>query len=155
VALTSTPARRSDPYGAFRFQVEIGGIVSGGFAEVSGLQAELEVFDYREGGRNSHMVRVAGPARFPSNLTLRRGIGDSGALWDWYLAAARGEVQRRSVSVVLLDRDRSRAWQWDFADAYPLRWIGPELRAGTSAVAFEALELAHAGLAGSASGPAG
>jgi phage tail-like protein len=153
VALTSVPARRLDPYGAFRFLVEIDGIVGGGFTEVGGLQSELEVLDYREGGRNDHLLRLAGPARFPSNLTLKRGLADSGTLWSWYADAAAGRIARRLVSVVLLDVDRRPAWQWDFVDAYPVRWSGPELRAGDGATAFETLELAHGGLARSASGP--
>ena len=40
---------REDPYGAFRFLVEIGGSLVGSFSECSGLQAETEVEEIAEG----------------------------------------------------------------------------------------------------------
>src|SRR4051794_34713372 len=126
--------------------VEVDGLASAGFHEVSGLQAELEVLDYREGGVNAYAHRLPGPARYPSNLVLRRGVTDDEDLWDWWWEASQGNVERRNLSVLLLGADRDVVRRWSFADAYPVRWIGPELRAGTGAVALEALELAHRGL---------
>ena len=138
---------RADPYLALGFLVEIEGLVTGGFAEVTGLQSELEVQDYREGGVNGHIHRLAGPARYPSNLVLRRGLGDIDALWRWYQDVANGIVRRRNGSIVVLDAAGRERRRWNFVGAYPVRWIGPELRAGTAAVAIETLELVHRGLA--------
>lgn len=137
---------RIDPYLAFAFLVEVDGVASAGFHEVTGLHAELEVFDYREGGVNEYVHRLPGPARYPANLTLRRGVTDATELWDWWREASRGNVERRNVSVLLLTSDRQVARRWAFVDAYPVRWVGPELRAGSPAVALEAFELAHRGL---------
>jgi phage tail-like protein len=157
VALASQSSRpwRSDPFRAFNFVVEIGGVVSAGFSEVSGLQTEVEVFDYREGGRNEYLHRFAGPTKYTSNLVLKRGLSDSGRLWDWYVSSMQGTIVRRQVSVLLLDGDRSVAWRWDFVDAYPVKWIGPDLRASTGAIAFEAIEFAHRGLDPGVSGSQG
>jgi phage tail-like protein len=144
---------RSDPFLSFSFLVEIDGLVLGGFSEVTGLQTELEVLDYREGGMNEYVHKVAGPARYPANLVLRRGLTDARALWEWQHAAATGSVERKSGSIVLLSDAGEEVWRWNFVDAYPVRWTGPELRAGSATVAVEALELAHRGLA--AAGVAG
>jgi phage tail-like protein len=89
---------------------------------------------------------VAGPVRYPANLVLRRGLTDARALWEWQHDAATGSVKRRSGSIVLLNDAGEEAWRWNFVDAYPVRWTGPELRAGSATVAVEALELAHRGL---------
>ena len=35
---------------------------------------------------------------------------------------------------------------WDFKEAFPYKWTGPDLRASSSDVAFESVELAHRGL---------
>jgi len=145
---------RTDPYGAFSFRVEVDGILEGGFSEVTGLQSELEVQDYREGGRNDFVHRIAGPVRYPSNLVLRRGLA-SGALWEWYAAAARGAIVRAAVAVIVCDASGGPAWRWSFIDAYPVRWFGPELRATSAAVAVESVELVHCGLQGSESGALG
>ncbi|HEC98658.1 MAG TPA: phage tail protein, partial [Nitrospirae bacterium] len=37
-------------------------------------------------------------------------------------------------------------WRWNFSDAYPVKWTGPELRADNNTVAFETIELAHHGI---------
>jgi phage tail-like protein len=138
---------RNDPFLSYSFLVEIDGLVLGGFSEVTGLQSEVEVFDYREGGVNDYVHKVAGPTRYPANLVLRRGLTDANTLWDWQQAANTGSVKRRSGSIVLLNDAGEEAWRWNFVDAYPVRWTGPELRAGSATVAVEALELAHRGIA--------
>lgn len=140
-------ARRVDPYLAYSFIVEIDGLASGGFSEVTGLGAELEVTDYREGGVTL-MHRLPGPTRHSGNLVLRRGLTDATELWDWWRDAAAGVIRRRNASVLLLGGRRTVVRRWDVVGAYPVRWVGPELRAGTPAVAVETLELAHRGLGG-------
>ena len=137
---------RNDPYLSFNFLVEIKGLVVGGFSEVSGLRAEIEVKDYREGGVNDYMHKLPGPTRYPSNLILKHGIADYSELWGWYLEVTLGIITRRNGSIILLDSSSEEVWRWDFFDAYPVRWSGPELRAGTAEVAVETLELAHHGL---------
>jgi phage tail-like protein len=37
--------------------------------------------------------------------------------------------------------------RWNFEQAYPVKWTGPDLRATANEVAFESLEFAHKGLA--------
>ncbi len=137
---------RNDPYGAFSFLVEIEGLVVGGFTEVTGLQLEIEVQEYREGGQNDYVHRLPGPARYATNLVLRRGLTDADTLWTWQRATAWGDVVRRNGSIVLLDESGTEAWRWNFRGAYPVRRTGPDLRAGADAVAVESLELAHQGL---------
>ena len=138
-------AARADPYLGCAFLVELEGLVIAGFSEVSGLAAELEVLDYREGGVNDFAHRLPGPARYPTNLTLRRGITDSEELWDWWRDAVHGNVRRLTCSVLLLDSSREVVRRWEFKGAYPVRWTGPELRAETGTIAVEAFELAHRG----------
>jgi phage tail-like protein len=137
---------RRDPYLAFNFLVEIKGLVVGGFTEVTGLQIEIETIDYREGGLNEYIHRLAGPAHYPSNLVLKHGLTDAETLWQWMQAVARGFIQRRNGSIVLVDSTRQEKCRWNFVAAYPVRWVGPELRAGTADVAVETLELVHHGL---------
>jgi phage tail-like protein len=31
---------------------------------------------------------------------------------------------------------------WDIEDAYPVKWVGPELQSGSNSVAIQTLELA-------------
>ena len=138
--------QRSHPYAAFRFLVEIEGLVVAGFTDVSGLDMEIEVESYREGGLNAYVHVLPGAMRYPSNLVLRRGLTDADSFWRWYRDAARGRVVRRNGSIVLLDTAGDEVWRWNFVDAYPVRWLGPQLSAAALAVAVESVELAHRGI---------
>jgi phage tail-like protein len=137
---------RHDPYPSFNFAVEISGIFVAGFNDVSGLQAEIEVQEYREGGVNEYIHKRAGPARYPSNLILKRGTGDNTELWSWYCSVLQGTIQRKSLDVVLMDSAGTEKRRWTFKNAYPVKWAGPEFKAQGSEVAIESLELAHEGL---------
>lgn len=137
--------RAKDPFLSFRFKVEIKGHEVGGFSEVTGLQAEVEVLEYREGGVNDFIHKLAGPVRYPANLVLKHGLMDADQIWQWEQQILQGNISRASVSVILLDEAGDEKWRWNFRDAYPVKWSGPDLRAGTAEVAVETLELAHRG----------
>ncbi len=139
--------RRGDPYLSFNFLVEVEGLVVGGFNDVSGLQSEIEVNDYREGGVNDYIHRLAGPARYPSNLVLKHGLTDDTTLWLWHRDVRRGIIIRRKVTILLQDASGSTVNSWILEKAYPVRWVGPELKADSSTVAIETLELVHCGFA--------
>lgn len=137
--------QRKIPLTAFRFRVEISGLTAGGFSEVSGLQVETEVFEYREGGENDFIHKLPGPARYPGNLVLKRGIADTVLLWNWLQQVIRGTVVRKQCAVYLMDEQGNPSVSWQFRDAYPVKWTGPELRGESNTIAVEAIEFAHHG----------
>ena len=57
-----------------------------------------------------------------------------------------GRVNRKSGAIYLLDAAGYEQLRWDFVDAFPVRWSGGALNAGTAGLAFETLELVHRGL---------
>jgi phage tail-like protein len=130
----------------YNFYVEIAGLVVGGFMEVSGLQVEVEVKDYQEGGQNAYVHKLPGAARYPSNLVLKRGLTDADVLWKWHQDVARGKVVRKNGSIILMNDAGKETWRWNFSNAYPVKWIGPQFNATASTVAFESLELVHTGI---------
>lgn len=136
---------RNDPFATFRFQVEIDSLVVAGFSDVTGIQAETETEEYREGGVNEHVHKFRKLTKFP-NLVFKRGITDSDVLWSWYKDVVDGKVQRRNGAIILLDREGNPKWRWEFVQAYPVKWTGPDLKADGIANAIEALELTHNGL---------
>lgn len=137
---------RNDPYLSASFLVEIEGLVVGGFQEVTGLQLETETEDYREGGVNEYVHRLAGPTRYPQNLVLKKGLTDIETLWSWHQQVVQGVIERRNGSIYLLDRRGLPAMWWNFTGAYPVKWAGPDFRAEQAAVAVEQVELVHRGI---------
>jgi phage tail-like protein len=138
------PQEKMDPYSGFRFLVEKDGLVIGGFSEVSGLSSETRVLVIKEGGVNDHVHKFPEATEYP-NLILKRGLTDCKKLWTWYRQVANGQIDRATVSVILLDANGDEACRWAFWGAYPIKWIGPELKADSNAIAIEALEIAHNG----------
>ena len=136
-----------DPYTAFRFAVESDSVIVGGFSEVSGLQAETEIEDFREGGVNDFTHKFAKLTKYP-NLVLKRGITERNELWKWYQDVVNGNIKKANIAVVLMDRDinRSDSWRWEFAQAYPVKWSGSDLNATGSNIFVESVEFAHHGM---------
>lgn len=135
---------RHDPYAGFNFRVEIDGVVAAAFSECCGLSSETEVISYREGG-DLRIRRLPGLTKY-ANLVLKHGITLDRSLWDWRRTVIDGAVQRRNGSVILLDATRKEVARWNFVDAWPAKWAGPDLNAESSNVAIETLEIVHEGL---------
>jgi phage tail-like protein len=135
---------RPDPYRAYRFIVEIEGLAAGGFQSVSGLERQTQIEPYREGGVNDFEHQFVVKTTYPA-LTLKRGLVDPW-LWTWHQDVIDGNVQRRTVSVLLLNVAGDEVWRWVCTGAYPAKWSGAELDGLSSAVATESVELVHHGL---------
>jgi phage tail-like protein len=145
-ALFALSGIRLDPYLGYNFLVEVDGILVGGFREVRGLEASVEVRDYAEGGENGYLHRLPGETRYP-NLVLSRGLTDLDTLWVWFNDVSQGVIQRRNISILLLDQERLPAMWWDVRDALPIKWAGPQLQAASGTeVATESIELVHRGI---------
>jgi phage tail-like protein len=133
---------RHDPYKNFPFRVEIEGLASAGFAEVSGLSAEAEVIEYREGADMTSTRKLPGLIKYP-NVTLKRGITSSRELFDWWKTVVNGKVQRRSVFIILLDDDGTDVLRWALHEAWIAKIEFGDLEAEGNDVAIESIELAH------------
>jgi phage tail-like protein len=136
--------QRDDPYKAFNFLVQIDGVTRAGFSEVSGLDSETVVIEYRSGGENV-VRKLPGLTKF-GNIVLRRGVTQDDELWNWRQSVVDGNVDRRNGSVVLLDDQRTEVVRWNFRNGWPCKWEGPGLNAKTNEVAIETVEIAHEGL---------
>jgi phage tail-like protein len=137
---------RTEPYGAFNFLVEIDGVTQASFMEVSGLDVEVDVIDYRTGDAKTLGVRkLPGLVKY-GNIVMKRGITLDHSLWDWMRKVIEGAVQRANMTIILLDEQRQPVLRWRVIRAWPRKWTGPTLNAKTSEVAIESLEIAHEGL---------
>jgi phage tail-like protein len=139
-------AERRDPYRAYNFQLEIDGIALGAFSEASGLTAEGDAVDYREGTDRQNSVRKLVGLRKYSNITLKRGYTQDQSLWRWYGNIVAGEPDRRNVTIVLRNEAHQPVLRWHAENAWVNKIEGPSLKAGGNDVALESVELVHEGL---------
>ena len=144
-------ARGPDPSPSFRFHVKIDGVDVARFSECNGLDFDMEVFDYKEGGLNSRLHRLPGRWKY-TNLNLKKGIAKDGKpLWDWVQEVVKGsntgQFSTHPVTITLYDvTGKTPLREWNYVDAYPIKWAASALSADQNAIAIETLTLAHQGL---------
>lgn len=134
------------PISVFHFQVEWGG-TRVGFTEVSGLDIEVQAIDYREGSYKDYQVtKMPGIPQF-TNISLKRGIlkGDD-EFYGWLTTIKLNEVDRRDITISLLNEDHEPIAVWQVQNAWPCKLTGPSLNATTNEVAVEQIDLCHEGL---------
>jgi phage tail-like protein len=137
---------RSDPFKDYSFLVEIDGIPSAAFSEVSGLSAEAEVIEYREGSdKTTSSRKLPGRVRY-GDVTLARGLTTSRDLFDWWMSVATGNVQRRNVAIILLDDARNEVLRWLLREAWVAKIEVGTMQAAGNDVLIEAVVLTHEGL---------
>jgi len=126
---------------SFNFRIEIDGTTVASFSEVSGLTADGDAVDYREGEEAVKRLRKYGV------ITLKRGYTNNSALWDWFSAAATGGANaRRSGSIVLRDEAQTDVLYFHFTNGFLNKIEGPHLTASRNEIAIESAEIAHEGL---------
>jgi phage tail-like protein len=144
------PVFRETPYSAFNFLVELepgqGQEVVAGFSEVSGLNAEVTIAEYRNGNNRTNYVSKIPGMHKAGDVTLKRGVIGAENIWQWLDAARAGNMAdaKRDIVVKMLSEDRGdTVLSWKLRGALPIKWTGPTLTAkGGSDVAMEELVLA-------------
>jgi phage tail-like protein len=137
---------RRDPYRSFNFSLVIDNVPRGAFSECSGLTAEGDAVDYREGTDLPLNVRKLVGLRKYANIMLKRGYTQDNSLWSWYRNIANGVPDRRNVTIELLNEERTPVMRWHAENAWINKIEGPALKASGNEVAIESVELVHEGL---------
>ncbi len=138
---TAAVGQTVDPYRNFNFKLEIQGVAEGHFTGCSGLGARIQPIRYREGGTNQVVRAIPGQVEY-AEVTLSYGLTRSRDLWDWFNKGVAGAVERRNVSVILLDANGvDEAMRWNLINAWPSEWSGAPLDTLGREIAIEQVKL--------------
>lgn len=140
------PIQAQYPLAVFHFSVDWGG-TRVGFSEVSGLTQEIQAIEYRDGSFPEYSsIKMPGLRKY-SNITLKRGIVKSdNELFNWLSTVRLNKIERRDLTIKLLDEDHNPVMTWQVARAFPVKVEGPRFKASANEVAIESIEIAHEGL---------
>lgn len=137
---------QQQPLSQYHFQVNWGGARIS-FQEISGLDIEIETVSYRDGSSPVDSERKMPGLRKFSNIIMKRGLiqGDND-FFEWMNTKRIGTIERRDLTISLLDEEHQPAIVWKVKNAFPVKYSGPILKANSSEIAMESIEITHEGI---------
>jgi len=134
------------PLVKFHFQVEWGGTQIG-FTEVSGLNVETKVVEYRHGASPQYSkVKMPGLQEY-GNITLKRGtFATDNEFYNWWNTVKLNTIERRDITISLLNESHEPVVVWKVNNAWPVKVESTDLKADGNEVAIESMEIAHEGI---------
>jgi phage tail-like protein len=141
------------PLPKFYFSVDIGEEFTDlPFQEVSGLDVETEVIEYRHGNSPSHStIKMPGMMKF-GDITLKKGVfATDNDFYTWISSISLNTFQRLTVTIRLLDEQNNPRMTWILQNAFPKQVTPTDLNSQASEAAIETMVLAHEGMVAQAS----
>ncbi|RCJ17828.1 phage tail protein [Nostoc minutum NIES-26] len=140
-----------------RFYFEADGLTDKQILEVSGLSSETPAAGGDKvlgSSKNAVNLRQAAPTRSKfQQVTIKVVATTNTDLYKWYEACNKNEggksdwsSNRKASSVTVYDQGGDMKARWEMINAYPTKYEGPKLEAGSNDVANETLTLVHEGI---------
>jgi len=135
------------PLPKFYFSVDIGDFTDLPFQEVSGLDIETEVIEYRHGNSPSHStIKMPGLMKY-GDVTLKKGVfADDNQFYDWISKISLNTYERLTVVIRLLDETATPRMTWTLKNAFPQKVTPTDMNSQSSEAGIETMVLAHEGL---------
>jgi phage tail-like protein len=152
-AVSNAPAPvtppREDPLVGFNYALSVDGLITGYFAEVSGIGSENEIVEHKvvDGSGKESVQKLPGRLKW-SDVTLKRGITSSMDMWNWRKMVEDGNVAgaRKNFSIMLFDQTYAVKAQWDFINGWPAKIEVPAATSTANAGAVESITIVHEGM---------
>lgn len=134
------------PLPKFYFQVKLGD-AEVAFQEVSGLDIEAQIIEYRHGNSKEFSTIKMPGIKKTGNVTLKKGVFvKDNAFWDWFSQIKMNTIERKTVVISLLDEEGNPTMVWTLNNAWPTKITGTDMKSDGNEVAVETIEVAHEGL---------
>ncbi|MBR3992882.1 MAG: phage tail protein [Anaerotignum sp.] len=145
------------PLTKMNFLVTVDGVSgTAAFSEVSGIEATVDVIEFRQGNAHSLApVKIPGLVKH-GNVTLKFGYTLDSAFKTWIqecVSEVRGEMPRSRVQIEMIDINGgapqnlvdsiSGTRVWVLTNAWVTKYTAPDLNASQSEVAIETVEIAY------------
>lgn len=117
------------------------------FSEVSGLDADTDVIEYRHGNSKQYnTIKMPGLQKF-GDVTMKRGtFQGSNEFFEWWRSVQLNKIDRRSVTISLLNEEQKPVVTWKLKQAWAKKITPTDLKSDGSEVAIESIEVVHEGL---------
>ena len=152
-----TAAQSEELLVACRFYFEADGVTDKQILEVGGLSSETPAAGGDKvlgSSKNAMNLRQAAPTRAkftPVNVKVVATTNKD--LYKWYEDCNKNDGgksnwsgNRKAASVTVYDQAGDMKARWEMINAYPTKYEGPKLEAGSNEVANETITLVHEGI---------
>ena len=134
----------------YNFRVDFDGVAI--YAnEVSGIDAEFDVAEYRAGDDVLFTVRkYPGIAKY-GNITIKQCViaGEMGfynTVGEYLEGIGDHTSDKKNITISLLDDGGAEAAVWTLTNAWVTKYTGPDMNSTSSDISVETIEIAHEGL---------
>lgn len=81
------------------------------------------------------------------NVTMKKGVFKSdNSFWDWFNQIKMNTIERKTVTISLLDEKGAPTMVWTLANAWPTKITATDMKSEGNEVAIETIEIVHEGL---------
>ncbi|MCP4690085.1 MAG: phage tail protein [Desulfobacterales bacterium] len=117
------------------------------FQEVSGLDVEAQIIEYRAGDSKVHSTIKMPGIKKSGNVTMKKGTykGDN-KFWDWWNQIKLNTIKRIPITISLLDEAGAPTMVWSLINTWPTKITATDLKSDGNEVAIESIEIVHEGL---------
>lgn len=117
------------------------------FREVSGLNVETTPIEYRAGdSKEFAVVKMPGLIKV-GNVSMKKGVFKSdNKFWDWFKEIKMNTIERKTVTISLLDEEGKPTMTWTLNNAFPIKITATDLKADGNEAAIESIDIAYEGL---------
>lgn len=134
------------PLPGFHFSVDLGGQIMN-CSEVSGLEAELDVIEYRNGNSPTFSTQKMSGLRKGGDVTIKKGVfADDLDYYTWFNSVSMNTPERKDVTISLLDEEHAPVMTWKLIMAWPSKISSPDMKSDSSEVALEEIVIVHEGV---------
>lgn len=134
------------PLSKYYFEVSAAGQTEDKFKvmELSGVEREVQVTEYRHGNDpNFHVTKIPGIEKY-SNVTMKKAMFDqNNKLFDWIHTYKLSYVEKKTLTVNLLNDKGEPVFTWTFYNAWPTKLKVSDFKADASELSIEEVELAY------------
>ncbi|EKU91186.1 phage tail protein [Bacteroides oleiciplenus] len=135
------------PLPSFYFKVSVTDVGDISCSEVSGLETEYDMIEYRAGDSPIFTKQKMPGMRKASDVTLKKGVfKDDKAMWDWINGIKLNTIKRATVTISLLDESGKPVKTWELTNAWPKKITVEGFKSDGNTAAIETLILAHEGV---------
>lgn len=113
------------------------------FQEVTGLEIDMEMESFTEGGQNRFSWQLPKRARY-QDLTLKRGMVKGSEIVEWSKNAFENFIfEPSNVLITLLNERHEPVQAWSVVNAIPKKWTISGFNAEDNSIVIESFTLSY------------